>query len=397
MTTAAVAGGRAVWAPLALGFRPFYLAGAVSAAGLLPVWLAAFFGLADMRAGDPLAWHVHEMIFGYAAAIIAGFLLTAVRNWTGRETLRGGGLAGLVALWLAGRILPFLAPGWAAAIVDLAFLPAIAIAITRPILAMKLRAGGRRPWLPVIILLVLAAANLTLHLEQLGLWTGGRLFGQSLALGAIAVLIAAIAGRVVPSFTMTAVKVVVPPAPWRDRAALTVLIVAVVVDVLSTQMPLSGWCLATANGVAAFVHAARLQQWRSLRALRVPLLAILHIAYAWLPLALALRALSALGFVSPTLAVHALTVGAMSGLMLAMMTRSALGHTGRPLKAGRVEVAIYAAITMAAVLRLCAAIHPAFQLSLLVGAGLAWEAAFVLFLVRYTPVLLRSRADGLPG
>lgn len=380
-----------------IGFRPFYLAGACWAALALPLWLAAFAGHAVLPMADPLAWHAHEMLFGFGTAVIAGFLFTAVRNWTGHDTPRGAALAGLAALWLAGRILLLCLPGWPAAAVDLAFLPAVAIGVAKPIMAMPLRGGARRPWMPVIMLGLLGIANLLHHLGNLGRLDNGHAIGMSAGLGTVALLIAIIAGRVVPSFTMTAARVTVPPAPRRDRAALIALGLAVALDIAAQMVAVPALLLVVVNGVAALLHAARLQQWRSRHALRIPLLAILHIAYAWLPVALALRALAALGLVAPALATHALGAGAMAGLMLGMMTRSALGHTGRPLKAGPVEIAIYGAITLAALLRLCAGLHAAAQLPMLAAAGLAWEAAFGLFLLRYAPMLLRPRLDGKAG
>jgi uncharacterized protein involved in response to NO len=386
------------WPVLALGFRPFYLAGAAAALVLLPLWLAVYAGLLTLPLADPLAWHAHEMLFGFGAAIIAGFLLTAVRNWTGAETPRHLPLAGLVAVWLAGRLAPFVLPGWPAALIDLAFLPLLALALARPILAMKVRQASQRPWLPLVVLGLLTGANLLQHLGMLGGAEQLLTVGRTLGLGIVAILIAVIAARIVPSFTMSGAGIFVPAAPRRDRIALLVLILAVGMNVVAALLPLPAALLAIVNGAAALLHVARLQQWRSWQALRVPLLAILHIAYLWLPVAFALRAVAALDASVPiALADHALAIGAMAGLMLGMMTRSSLGHTGRPLKAGAIEIAIYAAITLAVLLRLCAGLHSGWALPLLSTAGLAWEVAFGLFLLRYAPILLRARADGRPG
>lgn len=378
------------WPVLALGFRPFYLVGAASAVILLPLWLATLDGHLILPVPDALGWHIHEMLFGFAAAIIAGFLFTAVRHWTGGDTPRGLALGALVLLWLAGRIAPFVATPAIAAAIDLAFLPAIAIAVAKPIAAMTPPRGQRRPWLPVIVLALLGIANLLHHLDQAAI-------ARALGFGVVAMLIAVIAGRVIPSFTMTGAQVSVPAAPIRDRVAVIALGLAVALDVAAQIETIPAMPLAVVNIVAALIHAARLQQWHSHRALRVPLLAILHIAYAWLPVALLLRGLANLDLMSPALALHALGVGAMAGLMLGMMTRSSLGHTGRALRAGRWEVAIYAAITLAALFRLCAGLHADWTLPLLCAAGLAWEAAFGLFLMRYAPMLVRSRVDGKPG
>ncbi len=400
MTAAATSSLRppAAWPVLALGFRPFYLAGAAAALVLLPLWLAVFTGWLALPLADPLAWHAHEMLFGFGAAIIAGFLLTAVRNWTGAETPRHLPLAGLVALWLAGRLAPFLLPGWPAALIDLAFLPVLALTLARPILAMQVRKASQRPWLPLVVLSLLTGANLLQHLGSLDAAENLLAAGRALGFGTVAILIAVIAARIVPSFTMSGAGIFVPAAPQRDRIALLVLILAVGVNVAATLLPLPAALLAGVNAAAALLHVARLQQWRSWQALRVPLLAILHVAYLWLPVAFALRAAAALvDAVPPVLADHALAIGAMTGLMLGMMTRSSLGHTGRPLKAGAVEIAIYAAIMLAALLRLCAGLHADWTLPLLGAAGLAWETAFGLFLLRYAPMLLRPRADGKPG
>lgn len=388
----------AAWPVLALGFRPFYLAGAAAALALLPLWLAVYAGLLTLPLADPLAWHAHEMLFGFGAAVIAGFLLTAVRNWTGAETPRHLPLAGLVAVWLAGRLAPFLLPGWPAALLDLAFLPLLALALAQPILAMKVRQASQRPWLPLVVLGLLTGANLLQHVGMLGGPVQLLIAGRTLGLGTVAILIAVIAARIVPSFTMSGAGIFVPAAPRRDRIALVALIFAVGLNVAATLLPLPAALLAIANATAALLHVARLQQWRSWQALRVPLLAILHVAYLWLPVAFALRAVAALDATIPiALADHALAIGAMAGLMLGMMTRSSLGHTGRPLKGGAVEIAIYAAITLAVLLRLCAGLHADWTLQLLAAAGLAWETAFALFLLRYAPMLLRPRADGRPG
>lgn len=388
----------AAWPVLALGFRPFYLAGAAAALLLLPTWLAVYAGLLTLPLADPLAWHAHEMLFGFGAAIIAGFLLTAVRNWTGAETPRHLPLAALVAVWLAGRLAPFVLPGWPAALVDLAFLPLLGVALARPILAMKVRQASQRPWLPLVVLSLLTGANLLQHVGMLGGPEQLLTVGRTLGLGTVAILIAVIAARIVPSFTMSGAGVFVPAAPQRDRIAVLALILAVALNVVAALLPLPAVLLAIVNAAAALLHFARLQQWRSWQALRVPLLAILHIAYLWLPVAFALRAAAALDASIPTaLADHALAIGAMTGLMLGMMTRSSLGHTGRPLKAGGIEIAIYAAITLAVLLRLCAGLHADWTLPLLGAAGLAWETAFALFLLRYAPMLLRPRADGRPG
>lgn len=383
---------------LRLGFRPFYLAGAVFAALALPLWMLEYTGLLAMDgylAG--LSWHVHEMLFGFAPAVIAGFLFTAVRTWTGRPTPAGGMLAAFVALWIAGRILVVTGPGPAAVAVDVAFLPAVAVAVAVPIL----NSGNRRNVFVVAVLGLFAVANLCFHLDVLGVAPAGAGdHAVAVALDLLAILMAVIAGRVIPAFTANAVP---DAAPRRvvalERAALGLLVAVLAVDGLSPWLDASGAGWGALFAVAAVAHAARLVLWSPWVTRRQPLLWILPLSYAWLPVALALRAAATLtSLVAPVLADHALVVGAMAGLMLAMMTRSALGHTGRALRAGRAEVLAYGLIQGAAVLRVVPPlVAPATGMVPTILSAVCWSAAFALFAVRYLPILSRPRIDGKPG
>ncbi|MGH6947543.1 MAG: NnrS family protein [Kiloniellales bacterium] len=389
--TAASSGGAAGALPLlSYGFRPFFLLAGLWAALTLPLWLAALAGAMTLpTAFDAQTWHVHEMLYGYLAATLTGFLLTAVPNWTGRLPLRGAPLALLALLWLAGR-LAVLTSGaigaLPAALVDLSFLALLLFVILREILS-----GGNWRNLPVALAVALFfAGNLISHLELLGVSPSYAL-GERIGLAVMTFLIALIGGRIVPSFTRNwLVKRQVPalPAPFStfDRASLLVTLVALALFVFEVD----GMPFALAAGLAAAMNLLRLLRWRGWSTLAEPLLAMLHLAYLWLPLGFGLLALQALdSAISPSAALHALGLGAMGGMTLAVMTRATLGHTGRLLEAGPGTVAIYGLVTLAALTRVATALVPAADW-LLHPAGAAWIAAFLLFLLVYGPTLLAT-------
>ncbi len=377
----------------ALGFRPFFLLAGVAAAVLLPLW---GIGFATGHLVNPyyggFAWHVHEMLFGFAVAVIAGFLLTAVRNWTGIDTLAGAPLAVLAALWTAGRLLPFFAglPPTLVASVDLAFLPALMVALAVPLV----RSGQRRNLALLLVLAGLWTANLAMHLQALGIGSGGTRAGTAAVL-LIVVLIAVIAGRVLPFFTERAL----PGArPWRHRgleiAALGSLLALLVLVVLWPHSIL----VAPVALAAALLHTVRLGGWADARARHIPLLWVLFLGYAWIVVGLALYGLAALGLVAPSLAVHAFTAGAIGGLTLGMMARVALGHTGRAMQAAPLTIAAFVAVHLAAGARVLLPLFlPAEYAGWIALASILWSVAFALFLWVYTPVLLRPRVDGRPG
>jgi len=377
-------------APLALGFRPFYALAAAFAAAAIPLWLLVLAG-AVMTPIPAIWWHAHEMLFGFVAAVIVGFLFTAGRNWTGLETPTGGWLAALALLWLAGRAMMILAGGVATAVVDTLFLPAAAVALAR----VLWRARSRRNYFVVAMLAVLALSNLAFHLSRLGVLAADVLTSLHLALAVIVVLETTIGGRVVPSFTASAIRGVAQwQRPWLNRAAIGATAVALLAWVFHPGTPSTALlCLA-----AALLQLVRSLGWNPWATRRVPLLWILHLAHLWLPVGLALIALGQCGGVAASAGVHALTIGATGGLIIGMITRTALGHTGRALIAGRIETSAYLLVQMAAVARVVTlAAMPSLAMLGVHVAGAAWSAAFALYLWRYLPFLLRPRADGQPG
>jgi uncharacterized protein involved in response to NO len=378
-------------AVLSYGFRPFFLLGAAFAAIAIPLWLLMLAsGVAPKGPFDGVRWHAHEMIFGYLAAIVAGFALTAVPNWTGRLPLSGLPLAGLVGLWLAGRFAcSFVASlTWAAAI-DVAFLLVLAVAIWREIIAGK---NARN--VPIALLItIFALANLQFHLE--GAWPELQGYGQRLALGATAVLIALIGGRITPSFThnwMVRMGLEPRPEPFGsfDKSALALLAVGMVCWIFKPTTVLTGLVLLAISAL----HFARLQRWQGMRRIQEPILLVLHIGYLWLVVALALLGLAALtpSHFTPSTALHALTAGAIGTMTLAVITRASLAHTGRDIRANRPTLAIYALVNVGALLRVTAPLLPGSYLNLLMLSGILWSVAFALFVLAYGPILVRPGA-----
>jgi len=374
---------------LSYGFRPFFLAGALYAALAVPVWLSALFFI-----GVPTgvfvgaAWHAHEMIFGYLAAVMSGFILTAVPNWTGRLPLSGGPLVILLVIWAAGRVVAFLPVEPAlAATIDLAFPVMLAAAIWREIIA-----GRNYRNVPVGALIsLLAVADLLDYLGVTFPSLGG--YGIRLALGVAAIMLALIGGRITPSFTRNwMARGQMQPLPASmgrlDEVALATAAVASLAWILVPDAAVSG-VLLVAAGVLLLM---RLSRWRGWRTFRSPIVLVLHLGYLWLSAAFVLLGLAAL-LADPTIesaGIHALTAGAIGTMTLAVMTRASLGHTGRAIETDGATAAIYILVTIGALLRVAAPFAPGYE-TMLVAAGLAWSAAFALFVVRYGPILLRPR------
>jgi uncharacterized protein involved in response to NO len=386
--------GRSVPAFLAQGFRPFFLAAGVWSAAALAVWitLLASGGVLPSRF-DPLTWHIHEMLFGFALAAIAGFLLTAIPNWTGRLPVRGLPLAGLAGLWLLGRmacLVSALVPCWLAVAADLAFPVALAGVIAREIVA------GRN-WrnLPMVApVTVLAIADLMMHLAAAGIAVPPGL-GWRLGLAAVIVLISIVAGRIIPSFTRN----------WlakRPHACLPETTKAVERAALGTlHTGMIGWAFVPdfrPVGILLLLGAAtnlwRLTRWRGAATRTEPLLLILHIAYTWLVLGAGLLGLSVLGAGPEQSALHALTAGAIGTMTLAVMTRATLGHTGHDLTADRVTSVIFLLVTLAASARVVAAASGSWVMPLLETSAALWIGAFALFVLHYGPLLFRPRVGG---
>ena len=377
------------WPLLRLGFRPFYLGAAAFAALAVPLWVAAWFGQITLSTAlAPMLWHGHEMLFGFAVAVIIGFLLTAGQAWTGLATPRGPALGGLVALWLAARVAALTAPYAIYAALDMALLPLVAALLTR----LLLRSGNHRNLPLALILLLLALANGAFHLAALGLTAINPLMALHAGLALVVMVLCVMAGRVVPAFTKAATPGMVLPPPKLERWTMTL-----------TALGLAGWVfaptgLATAAvlGLAAALHLRRQWAWQPWLTRSRPILWILHAGYAWIAVGLGLLALAQLGLVSESAGLHALTVGATSGLIIGMITRTARGHTGRSLQAGKAETSAYALVMAAALLR---SLLPIFGLHspALLGAAMAWSSAFIIYLYVYTPWLLAARVDGRDG
>jgi uncharacterized protein involved in response to NO len=381
---------------LTAGFRPFFLAAAVWSAAALGLWIAALAGGATLPSRfDPLAWHIHEVIFGFALAAVAGFLLTAVPNWTGRLPVPGLPLAGLAGLWLLGRgasLFSALLPVEIAIAADLAFPATLAAVIAREIVAGR----NRRNLMMTTPLLVLAIADLLMQLEAAGVRAPKGL-GWRLGLAALGVLVSVVGGRIIPSFTRNWLAkrgpAPVSAAPGRiDRAALGFLHSGLVGWALFPDFVPIGWLLL----LGAAFNLIRLMRWHGLATLAEPLLFVLHLGYAWLVVGAALLGAAVLRTgVVPSAAIHALTAGAIGTMTLAVMTRASLGHTGRELKANRVTVAIYVSASLAAVARVAAVLGGRWTMLLLDGSAALWIAAFALFALHYGPMLLRPRVAGL--
>ena len=392
-------GGGVAWAALwGRGFRPFFLAAALYASVVLPFWIAVWGGVAPAAAWLwPAAWHAHEMLFGVVAAAIAGFLLTSVPVWTGRPALTGGRLAALFAVWLAGRLAMVgaghLPDAWVAA-VDLAFLPALGVCLARALIPS--RQTHNLGFLGVLAALTLCNAGV--HAAALGFSVPASQLLR-LAVDLVIVLIVVIGGRITPAFTRNALLRAGAPAsvrarPWLDRAAVAGAVGVALADLVAPRSTASG-ALALA---AALAIAARMAGWQSLRTWRDPLLWSLHAGLVWVALGLALVAASDLGGALPPAAgLHALTAGAMGSMLLAVMTRVALGHTGRALRLPRGAVLCYALVYLGALLRVGAAAFPGVHPPLLATAGISWALAFALYAALFAPILCAPRIDGQPG
>ncbi len=376
------------------GFRPFFLGSAIWAALAVPLWLALYRGLFALpTALAPTVWHAHELIYGYGAATVAGFLLTAIPNWTGRMPLQGAPLIALFAAWFAGRIAILLSGvlgPWAAAVVDLAFPAAFTLAVAREIVV------GRN-WhnLAVVFgLALIGMGNALVHLEAVGLAQTADL-GNRLGIAILVNLIAVIGGRIVPSFTGNWLRKTKPeasmPAPSGivDKVALAVIATGVVWWAFVPDGAVTSIGLMAA-GVAAGV---RLMRWRGFATLAEPLLFVLHVGYAWLAVGLVVFGANGLyPLVLPSAGLHALTAGAIGTMTLAVMTRASLGHTGHELKASGGTTAIYVLVNAAAALRILAPSLSDHGDAAMTLSGATWAAAFLLFAVLYGPLLLRPRA-----
>ena len=372
------------------GFRPFFFFGSVYAGAIVLVWLPAFYGELKLSTSFvPRDWHVHEMLFGYIAAVVAGFLLTAVPNWTGRLPLQGRPLMLLFSTWIAGRVAVSSSAwiGWApAAAIDSLFLVLLAAAVAREIVAGK-KWGNLKI---VVIIALFAAGNIGFHLEAH--MSGLAEYATRFAIAMVIVLISLVGGRIIPSFTRNWLAKQPPgrmPSPF-GRLDVAVMILTVLTLGFWVARPVDRMTgsLLLACGI---MHLVRLARWSGYRTFADRLVLILHVAYAFVPAGFFLTALSAFDVVAAGAGIHAWTGGAVGTMTLAVMSRATLGHTGRPLEASLATQLIYASIVIAAVARVCAVLEVDHAGALLAIAGAAWAAAFLGFAAVYFPAFWSSR------
>lgn len=383
------------------GFRPFFLGAAVWAAGAMALWLAwiavhaAGGALTWMTIRDaPHVWHAHEMVYGFAAAAVAGFLLTAVPNWTGAVPLAGRPLEVLFALWLAGRVamaVSALLPYPLVALADLVFLPVLGGFAARQLLVKP----QRKNMVFLALIAVLTAANAGYHLIEAGLIAADPLAPVRVALLTLVMMVVIIGGRIVPSFTHNWLHLqAISGAMPRRNARLDQLSVTSVAGlVLVSALPLADVWLGAMALAAGLANAARLAGWRGLATWRSPIVVVLHVGYAWIVVGLLLLAAAKLGGpVSVASAMHALGTGGIGTMILAVMSRASLGHTGRPLVVSPSIAAAYALVSLAALLRAFGpALYPEAYDLLMLSAGIAWLSAFAIFAVVYLPALISPR------
>ena len=387
------------FALFAYGFRPFFLLGGLYAVIAIPVWLAILWRTSlPLHLLPPQLWHAHEMLYGFVAAALAGFLLTAVPSWTGAKGFAGAPLAAVVVAWLLGRcafLLSGVLPAWSVAVLELSFLPALGALLAPPLVRSRNR--------NVALLAVLAV----LWLADGAFLLGFARDDAPLAMGSVRIaidvmllVVTVIGGRIVPSFTANALRrsadaVDVRSRGWLERATIVLMVAVPLVDLFQPEGIVAGWLAA----LVAIAQGARLSGWRSLRTRGDAILWVLHVGYAWLPVGFALKALWLLAGANWAAHwLHALAMGVFGTMILGVMTRAALGHTGRPLAVGRSIAAAYATLTLGVAVRVFApAVWPWDYLAVLLASGLLWTAAFAIYVVVYAPILLLPRADGKPG
>jgi uncharacterized protein involved in response to NO len=375
------------WPLLANGFRPFFLLGSIYAGLAILVWLPVFYGEITLTSAfAPRDWHVHEMLYGYLPAVITGFLFTAIPNWTGRLPIQGTPLAVLVIVWILGRFGVTFSQqtGWLLAmLIDAAFLALVAAAAAREILA----GSNWRNMNVVMLVLLLLAGNIAFHLEAHV--HGAADTGIRIGIAVVVLLISLIGGRIIPSFTRNWLARENPgrlPAPFGRFDVIVVAIgaLALVAWIASPSGHVTGVVLA----LAGLLHLVRLARWAGDRTWRERLVLIQHVGYAFVPLGFLLNAMSAFELVPAGAGVHAWMAGAAGTMTLAVMTRATLGHTGQQLIASPVTQAIYVAIIVAALARVCAVIEPAHSEPLLHLAAFAWAAAFFGYALSFGPLLV---------
>lgn len=389
-----------MWPLLRQAFRPMFLLGATFSAVAMMLWLWVLSGTVQLPVfADVMFWHSHEMIFGFVAAIIVGFLLTAVQNWTGLRATHGRALGILTVIWLLGRIsllfgefLPLYVP----IVLDLAFLPLAAVLLAVPLITVR----QQRNLFFVPVLLLLALCNGLMYYGRLTGRFDLQQVGSQNAVLLITLLMAIVGGRVIPMFTANGTMTQkVQPIVWLDRLSLGSLWLIFALQITQLSSFIGAQVMAALYGIAAVLLALRCARWKLWITLKVPLVWSLHIAYWFLPIGLALYAVH---YLNPTVTVstatHALTAGAMGSMILAMLARVSLGHSGRPLQPKKVMSLAFVLVIVAALLRVFAAwLWPAYTFDWYLYAGTAWIIAYLIYVLVYLPVLTTPRADGRPG
>lgn len=383
----------------AAGYRPFFLFAGVQTALTLPLWLAVYTGVVSLNLpfADAL-WHGHEMVFGFAGAAVGGFMLTAVPNWTGATPVSGRPLMVLFALWLAGRVgftLAGILPPLLVAVLDLSYLPVLAAILAIPLV----RAGKGRNMAFLALLAVFWAANGAVHAGLAWGWPD-PMAAVYAGVFLLLLMIAVVGGRIIPAFTQNWLRmqghpVEIKTPAWIEKGGSCGILAAAGVTTLLAPQSVAASVLLI---VAGLIHAVRLIGWQGYRTITNPILAVLHLGYLWLAVGLLLWGASGLVDAVPvSAALHALTAGAIGTMILAVMSRAALGHSGRPLIASPMVTAAYGLVAIAAVLRVIAPLSGDAQMALTHGGGMLWALAWLLFVVAYAPIMLRPRADGRPG
>lgn len=375
-----------------LGFRPFFLLGSVSGVISLVVWLASFQGLTIILPANSL-WHAHEMLFGFVMAIVVGFLLTASANWANKPGLQGVKLGILTGVWLLGRLL-FLVPEVGhelRMIVDLSFQP-LAIIFLYP----YLKSSSNKANLAFIGLLTsLWVCNLLFHLDQIKILQGFARQSLLASIQIVIIILVVISGRVIPFFTKRAI----PDyrginIPWLNHITNVFTLAFVGTYLFVESGPLLFW-LGIAN---AILHSARLYVWFDYKILKSPILFILYLGYSWLVVAFFASSLATRGFISSSLATHAFSASAISIMIVGMMTRVTLGHTGRKIFASKTTILTYTLIVTGSLVRFFAPLlFSEHYSSVILLAGILWSGALITFIAEYASILTRPRIDGKAG
>ncbi len=379
----------------ALGFRAFFALAGLFALILISVWSSIYQGILVTDNYFPnIYWHAHEMLLGYSVAVIAGFLLTAVRNWTGIQTVQGDKLFYLCLLWVYGRIVPFyseLIPDPLIALIDFSFLPILAITIAKPLI----KSGQSKNLLFVALLLIMAFANACIHADILGYYEHSAELGLDLIVSIIILMILVIAGRVFPFFTERGLKgVIAIRNPMLDMAAIGSSLLVFLLLLFNVE----GLFLTLVAVAAVVANTLRVAGWYERRIWYLPLLWVLYLGYGWIIMGFIFVALASISVIPATAAIHAFTVGGIGVLTLGMMARVSLGHTGRAMKASNTMAIAFALINLTALFRvLLPTLLPDWYSSLLLFSTYGWLAAFSLFVLVYTPILSSVRIDGQPG